>query len=122
MADGLSELMNDPRRAPVLLLGTSWPNYRDDLLSRPSTSRLLRDCFISVPTSFDERAYSMALSSVDPRVSEAARCAEHGAVVQYLAGVPELMARTHGASTAARALLNAAVDARRAGHEEWLPQ
>jgi hypothetical protein len=45
-----------------------------------------------------------------------------GEVIQFLAGVPELLARYRNALPAARALIHAAMDARRLGTGAGLPQ
>src|SRR4029077_14232543 len=51
----------------------------------------------------------------DPRLGWAGRTAEDGRVAQQLAGVRELMGRYRTAPPAARALIDAAMDARRLG-------
>ena len=43
-------------------------------------------------------------------------------MIQYLAGAPELLARYHNAPPAARALIDAAMDARRLGMRAALPR
>src|SRR6266536_585328 len=55
------------------------------------------------------------------RVWPAAEGAEAGRISQYLAGVPELLQRYRNASPGARALINAAIDARRLGHPLPIP-
>ena len=52
----------------------------------------------------------------------AARSAAGGQVVQFLAGAPELLARYRNAPPAARALIEAAMDARRLGMGAALPR
>jgi hypothetical protein len=52
----------------------------------------------------------------------AARSAPDGAVIQFLAGAPELLARYRHAPPAAAALIGAAMDARRLGMGAGLPQ
>ena len=60
-------------------------------------------------------------SAADPRLAEAVACSPGRKVIEYLAGVPLLMDRYEGASTPARALIHAAMDARRMGHGKALP-
>jgi pimeloyl-ACP methyl ester carboxylesterase/tetratricopeptide (TPR) repeat protein len=120
LADRLHEILHDPRKAPVLILGTVWPEIRDQLVRRRSAGRLLRGSFIPVPVTFDRQACTDALASGDRQLVEAVNSAEGGAVVQYVAGVPDLLTRVEGVSAPARALLNAAGDARRMGHGEWI--
>ena len=52
----------------------------------------------------------------------AARLALDGAAIQFLAGAPELLARYRNAPPAARALIHAAMDARRLTRAVGLPQ
>lgn len=122
LADGLHDLLTAPARAPVLVLGTLWPENRDALRRRSPSQRLLDGRFITVPTTFDNQARKAALDTGDPHLVEAVRSAEDGAVVQYLAGVPDLMGRVTDASAPARALLEAAADARRLDHPEDIPK
>src|SRR5262249_10610568 len=67
-------------------------------------------------------ALSAARSSSDARVREAAGTASEGRapMAQHLAGVPSLMDRYARAGVPARAIIHAAMDARRLGHGEWL--
>jgi hypothetical protein len=58
----------------------------------------------------------------DARMALAARSAPDGAVIQFLAGAPELLARYRNAEPAAKALIHAAMDARRLGTGIALPQ
>jgi len=55
------------------------------------------------------------------RLALAARSAADGQVVQFLAGAPELLARYRNAPPAARAVIEAAMDARRLGMGAALP-
>lgn len=121
LAEGLLELVSDHDRAPVLILGTLWPEHRDALMRRFAPRRLLDDRFITVPATFDRQAIDAALGTGDPHLAEAVQSAESGAVVQYLAGVPDLMGRVAEASVTARALISAAADARRFDHGADVP-
>lgn len=60
-------------------------------------------------------------SDEDPRLHEAAQNATDGRITQYLAGVPVLMGRYTHAPSAAKALIHAAMDARRLGAGPHLP-
>ncbi|MFJ1877732.1 hypothetical protein ACIOMV_40890, partial [Streptomyces chartreusis] len=57
----------------------------------------------------------------DPRLLHAARHADDGRITQYLAGAPALLERYRTAPPAARGLIEAAMDARAAGHTIALP-
>jgi hypothetical protein len=60
--------------------------------------------------------------AADARLALAARSAPDGEVIQFLAGAPELLARYRHAPPAARALIDAAMDARRLGMGAGLAQ
>ena len=123
IAAGLREVLRDRARAPVLVLATLWPQYWDALTARPATGadphaqarELLVGRDIAVPSAFTEDQLRQLPAAGDPRLAQAAEAAEDGQVVQFLAGVPELMARYRYAPAAARALIDAAIDARRLG-------
>ncbi|MEU7547115.1 hypothetical protein, partial [Streptomyces sparsogenes] len=129
VAAGLRELLHDPSRAPVLVLGTLWPEHWDTLTTRTSFDRhasareLLGRHEINVPDAFTpaDLASVDATADVDARIKEAVRRAEDAQVTQYLAGVPYLMARYNAARGATRALIHAAMDARRLGAGPHIP-
>ncbi|MFD7784122.1 hypothetical protein ACFV4Q_13645 [Streptomyces nojiriensis] len=126
VAAGLREVLNDPLRAPVLVLGTLWPEQWDTLTSRTVPDRhagareLLGMHKIDVPDAFtpDDLA---ALDAADPRLAQAAQRAKGAQITQYLAGVPYLMERYDAARGATQALIHAAMDARRLGAGLHLP-
>ncbi|MFF3089809.1 hypothetical protein ACFVRB_32920 [Streptomyces nojiriensis] len=126
VAAGLREVLNDPLRAPVLVLGTLWPEQWDMLTSRTVPDRhagareLLGMHKIDVPDAFtpDDLA---ALDAADPRLAQAAQRAKGAQITQYLAGVPYLMERYDAARGATQALIHAAMDARRLGAGLHLP-
>ncbi|MEV0239925.1 hypothetical protein AB0I06_08320 [Streptomyces sp. NPDC050674] len=126
VAAGLRELLHDPSRAPVLVLGTLWLDHWDTLTTRTDDDRhvnsreLLGGHKIDVPDSFTP-ADLAALDSADPRLAQAAQHAKGGQITQYLAGVPFLMARYKAARGATLALIHAAMDARRLGAGLHLP-
>jgi tetratricopeptide (TPR) repeat protein len=133
VAAGLRELLRDPDRSPVLVLGTIWPEYwgtlsiapnpgHDD--SHPQARALLTGVAISVPDAFTGRALTdlQAHAADDPLLAAALTNAQDGQITQFLAGVPALVERYNNAPDAGRALIEAAVDARRLGHSLALPQ
>jgi TPR repeat protein len=132
VAAGLRELLRDPARAPVLVLGTIWPEYRNKLMAEPvpggpdphaQARALLSGHEAIVPAAFDDAAMHelAALARTDPRLAYARARAEEGHITQYLAGAPELLARFEASPPGARALVVAAMDARRAGHGLDIP-
>jgi tetratricopeptide (TPR) repeat protein len=130
IATGLRELLADQARGPVLVLGTLWPGYWTTLTRQPgrgepdtfvSARRLLEGNRFSVPDVFTETDLAAARDSGAPELVEAAENAEGAAVVQYLAGVPDLVERYETATAFQSAIIHAAMDLRRLGHREWLP-
>ncbi len=133
LAAKLRTLLADPGRAPVLVLGTLWPEFWRTLTSLPEPGAredphaqaraLLAGHSLPVPPAFsdtDLRALATRAES-DPRLAYAADHAEGGAITQYLAGAPALLERYRAAGDGAQALLKAAMDARRLGHRPALP-
>ena len=135
VAAGLRELLRDPIRRPVLMLATLWPDFWDALTTRPhgdghghpqpdrhsQARELLTGRDINVPTAFTPDQLQELSEAGDLRLAWAAREARDGHVAQFLAGVPELLARCRNASPAASALILAAMDARRMGMGPALP-
>ncbi len=127
VAAALRTLLTDPGRAPVLILGTLWPQHWDTLTqsrgTRPPACAVLDGTDIAVPAAFTGRALEdlRRAAGGDARLAAAVAGAADGQVTQYLAGVPELMARYRNAPAAAKALIHAAMDARRLGHSLALP-
>ncbi|OIJ63179.1 hypothetical protein WN71_035630 [Streptomyces mangrovisoli] len=123
VAAGLRELLNDPSRAPLVVLGTLWPEHWDTLTTRTEPDRhagareLLGGHKIDVPDAFTlaDLAALDAADDGDPRLAQAAHHAQDAQITQYLAGVPYLMDRYNAARGATRALIHAAMDARRLG-------
>ena len=130
VAAGLRELLRDPARAPVLVLATLWPQFRDVLTARPAgradphaqARELLAGHDITVPAAFTAAQLPQLSQAGDARLAQAAAGAQDGQVIQFLAGAPELLARYRNAPPAASALIHAAMDARRLGMGIGLPQ
>ena len=132
VAAALRAMLTDSRRAPVLVLGTLWAEFWDSLTARPAGAadphaqarELLAGRDIPVPSVFTEPALQdlQRAAAADVRLAAAAAGAQDGQVTQFLAGVPELLARYRNAPTAAMALIRAAMDARRLGMRPALPQ
>jgi hypothetical protein len=70
---------------------------------------------ITVPAAFTLAQMSQLAQVADVRMVLAASSAPEGDVIQFLAGAPELLAWYRNAPAAARALIDAAMDARRLG-------
>ncbi|BBC38579.1 hypothetical protein SGFS_098730 [Streptomyces graminofaciens] len=136
VAAGLRALLRDPSRGPVLVLGTIWPEYWAQLTTPPRADgqdrsdphaqarQLLGGRELPVPVSFTDPEDVQGLraaAAADPRLAHAAERAEEGQIAQYLAGGPALLERYHTAPAAARALVDAAIDARRLGLGPALP-
>ena len=130
VAAGLRELLRDPARAPVLVLATLWPRFWDTLTARPDgdpdphaqARELLAGHDITVPAAFTPAQVAGLARAGDVRLALAAQLAADGQVVQFLAGAPELLARYRNAPPGARAVIEAAMDARRLGMGAGLPQ
>ncbi|WP_348652400.1 hypothetical protein [Streptomyces sp. ATE26] len=133
VAAGLRALLHDPARGPVLVLGTIWPEYWATLTTQPTPNAaadphaqaraLLTGNGIHVPPVFtdaDLEALATKAQS-DPRLASAVQHAEQGQITQYLAGAPALLERYENAPPAAKTLIEAAMDARRLGHNRDLP-
>ncbi|MGW2691994.1 helix-turn-helix domain-containing protein [Streptomyces sp. NPDC001296] len=133
IAAALRDLLMHPERGPVLVMGTLWPEYARRFTAPPALGvpdphaqarALLSGRLIRVPDAFDGSALESASALArhgDTRLAVALAYSCDGRVTQFLAGAPELMARYHNASPAARAILHAAMDARRYGTGASLP-
>ncbi|MFD8736567.1 helix-turn-helix domain-containing protein [Streptomyces sp. NPDC059618] len=135
IAAAVHRLLTEPERGPVLVLGTLWPEYVDRYLALPSAGgadphsrvrELLAGRLVTVPDSFNASALQAAeilAENGDRLLADAlTRTRTSGKLTQELAGVPELLRRYTHAAPAAKALLNAAMDARRLGAGLFLPQ
>ncbi|WP_280309013.1 hypothetical protein [Nocardia abscessus] len=125
-ANLLEAVLTDPRRAPVLILGSLWREHYTALCTDPgsATRRLLERAIIEVPGAFTgiDLETMRQTAELDPRLGQACEWAQDGEITQYLAGGPELVRRyKYELSPAARAIVDVAMDARRMGHENAIP-
>ncbi|MFE2581267.1 helix-turn-helix transcriptional regulator, partial [Streptomyces sp. NPDC059378] len=135
IAAAVHRLLTDTERGPVLVLGTLWPEYARDYTALPAPGgadpysrvrELLAGRTLSVPDAFDAAALAAATALAekgDELLADALTRAGNGArITQDLAGAPELLNRYQHATGPVRALLEAAMDARRLGVGLHLPQ
>jgi len=123
-----------PDIGPVIVFGTTWPDKRDRYASPPRSAdadlfadaRKIIDMAdqidIAAGLSNSEWRRAQSLASEDPRLAEAVRSTVDRALTSTLANAPEMIRRwRHGGSATGRAVLSAAVFARRCGHPEPIP-
>ncbi|MFF9819539.1 hypothetical protein [Streptomyces sp. NPDC014006] len=135
IAAAVHGLLTSPQRGPVLALGTLWDDYVKQYTALPlpggpdphsRVRELLAGRTVSVPDAFDVRALAAATALAedgDRLLADAlTRARTDGRLTQDLAGGPALLERYRTASPAAKALLEAAMDARRLGVGLHLPQ
>jgi transcriptional regulator with XRE-family HTH domain len=135
IAAAVHTLLTHPERRPVLVLGTLWPEYADQYIAGPRSGapdphsrvrELLTGRTLTVPETFDQEALREAADLAnggDRLLADAlTRARSDGRVTQDLAGAPELLRRYEHGTPAARAVLEAAMDARRLGVGLDLPQ
>lgn len=136
-AAALHALLRDPDRTPALVLGTLWPTHESGYAARSDaeefdqapdelvrTRELLAGRVIPVPETFgwvELRAAEQLAAGGDSLMAGVLAREHGGRITQYLAGTPELERRYTGAAPAAKAVLHAAVDARRLGARAQLP-
>jgi hypothetical protein len=132
VAAALSTLLTDPQRGPVLVVATLWGKHAASYMAGvhafddpyAQVRALIAERRIAVPDSFDEAviAEAQALAKAgDEQLAASLRRAPDGRVAQDLAGASELVHRYHAAQPAARAVLQAGMDARRLGIGFRLP-
>ncbi|OEJ29073.1 hypothetical protein AS594_36355 [Streptomyces agglomeratus] len=134
IAAAIHHLLVSPQRGPVLVLGTLWPEYAQYYAALPAPGEpdphsrvreLLAGHTLSVPDAFDTAALAAASTIAqagDVLLADAlTRARDNGRITQDLAGAPALLNRYEQATPAARALLYAAMDARRLGVGRHLP-
>ncbi|MFC5655026.1 hypothetical protein [Streptomyces nogalater] len=131
----LQEVLNDPRRGPLLVLGTTWPALWTALVKPPrgdgdrgdphaQARALLNRKHCRVPDTFEDTDLPELrhLAATDLRLQEALEQGEPGRITQYLAGGRALVDRYETATALQRALIESAMDARRLGHDMPLPR
>ncbi|MEU1287969.1 hypothetical protein [Kitasatospora sp. NPDC005856] len=120
---------------PLVIIATLWPNHQDGLTAhqndaardRHSQARALLTAarVITVPTAFDNSALGQLHETDDGSLAVAARTAPDGSITQTLAGGPALVQwyeQADGAQNCyGKAVVTAAMDARRLGHTSPLP-
>ncbi|CAM5366972.1 tetratricopeptide repeat protein [Streptomyces abikoensis] len=134
VAAAVHTLLTKPERGPVLILGTLWPEYAEAYTNLPAPHRedphsrvreLLAGRTLTVPDHFDETALQSAAALVNDGdmllAGALSRARDSGRVTQDLAGAPELLRRYQHGTPAVRAVLEAAMDARRLGVSLHLP-
>ncbi|MFD3472095.1 helix-turn-helix domain-containing protein [Streptomyces sp. NPDC058682] len=135
IAAAVHHLLVSPERGPILVLGTLWPEYAHQYTFLPTPGakdphsrvrELLAGRTLTVPDAFDTQALAAASTLAeagDQLLGDALiRARTDGRVTQDLAGAPELLNLYQHASPAAKAVLEAAMDARRLGVGLHLPQ
>ncbi|WP_331736792.1 hypothetical protein OG426_55385 (plasmid) [Streptomyces canus] len=135
IAAAVHHLLVSQERGPVLVLGTLWPEYANQYTSLPTPGaedphsrvrELLSGRTLTIPDAFDTQALATAIALAeggDRLLADAlTRARTDGRMAQDLAGAPELLNRYQHASPAAKAVLKAAMDARRLGVGLHLPQ
>ncbi|MGW2027569.1 hypothetical protein [Streptomyces decoyicus] len=126
IAAALRTILSDTDRAPILVVGTLWPVHWDQLTSLPvkpdhdphaQSRQLLTGRQVHVPDAFTEQDLIAVRSAAetDERLAQALAGAADRRITQFLAGVPALLDRHSNAGPGARAILDAAMDARRLG-------
>ncbi|MFG2714164.1 helix-turn-helix domain-containing protein [Streptomyces goshikiensis] len=134
IAAAVRSLLTVPERGPVLVLGTLWPKYARQYAALPAPDEpdayspvraLLEGRTLNVPEAFDAPSLAAAVAlaeSGDLLLADAlTRARASGQLAQDLAGAPQLRDRYEQGSPGARALLQAAMDARRLGVGLHLP-
>ena len=137
----LRELIGEPD-GPVLVVATLWPANWQQLTAQPRDNRTPGEQYvpgrgqaqiamllesatrITVSDSFEggDLAAIRAAAGQDPRLDLALRQASQGRIIQYLAGAPVLLKRYETVPAEAKALIDVAIDARRLGHANRLPE
>lgn len=133
IASAVHSLLTDPKRGPVLVLGTLWPEYANSYTTLPEAGRtdphthtraLLSGRLIALPDNFNsaeiDNAQAIAATG-DHQLSHALQNVRDGKMTQFLAGAPELLRRYQSALPQSRALLQVAMDARRLGIGPQIP-
>ncbi len=134
VAADLAALLDGSMAGPVLVVATLWSDHWEELTAESTAPRPVRDLLqhqaiaVDVPDSFTEQEAADVLAdpAADPRLITAVRTAgSRRLVVQTLAGGPLLVSRYEQPATPegwyARAVISAAMDARRLGMRRPVP-
>ncbi|MEV4691373.1 hypothetical protein AB0K27_09660 [Micromonospora echinospora] len=124
VAANLRELLRDHERAPVLIVGTIWPEYLSRITNVPHPDEadlhaqariLLAGKELAIPGRFspEELVAVGAAGGDDPRLRQALAFSRSGEITQYLAAGPAIVERYQAAPAAARAVIDAMIDLRR---------
>ncbi|MEV4807930.1 hypothetical protein AB0K18_48750 [Nonomuraea sp. NPDC049421] len=127
IAAELRELIKDPARGPVIILGTCWPEHWQTLTLRPDPTKpdlhsqaraLLTGQHVLVPDEFlgEEIERLSREASRDRRLKEATAKGNRR-VTQFLAGALELVNRYETLPIIARSLIHVMMDVRRLGYK-----
>ncbi|WP_435221808.1 tetratricopeptide repeat protein [Streptomyces sp. Tue6028] len=130
-ADGLLELLEAP--GPAVMLATIWPEPHERLTStpedgarhrHPQAAALLRTAhLLEVPDNFSGSCLAAAEeeAAADASLAIALESAEDHQICQALAAGPDLLRHwRHASNPYGKALITAAIEARRLGHREPL--
>lgn len=124
VAARLRTLLRDDRKAPVLVLGTIWPEYIAKVVEDPTYGELdprsharslISSSDIVVPDHFTKAELATVRETEDPRLAQAFAQSKSGEIAQYLAGAPALVRRYETAPPAAQAVIKVAIDGQRIG-------
>ena len=135
LTTGMARALLDPNH-PMVVIATMWPQWYEQLTTPPPADLPLSDAEDIDPhrharqilasalrlvrlASFSdaERARATVLADEDPRLATALRDSHYGPT-EVLAGAPQLMERLeHAANPYAKAVMTAAIDYRRLGHD-----
>lgn len=125
VAASLRTILRDDRRAPILILGTIWPEYLSKLPAVPVAGEidlhsqvrsLVGTKQIVVPPRFTPAELRTIHKTADPRLRQALAHSSSGEIAQYLAGAPALLERYEAAPAVAQAVVKVSVDAQRLGY------
>ncbi|MEQ4720197.1 hypothetical protein [Nonomuraea sp. B19D2] len=127
IAAELRELIRDPDRGPVLVIGSCWPEYWDILTVRPGPAKpdlhpqaraLLAGHHILVPEEFsEEELWQLNRKASDDQRLEAAAAKGNRRVTQFLAGALELINRYETLPAIARNVIHVMMDVHRFGYK-----
>ena len=130
IAAELRELLRSPNRGPILILGTMWQQHWNLLTRRPKlgeldnnpqTRTLLRGRNVVVPEEFSDEDLTLLGTEArkDARLKLAVKYSPRK-ITQFLAGAFDLVDRFESAPPEATAVMAAAMDACRLGHNDKL--